>query len=144
MALILREDFLSIANRLDVELTGFHFSVMTNVKKKKYEAHLIRTQYYLGQDELNGPYNPFCRNSERSEAQKFKMKLIRRRLMGLYDLIFHSPMTKGCINWITCASHAINAKGLENDGWLELDMRNEINRAGDSGSVREHNDSTGN
>lgn len=53
-------------------------------------------------------------------------------------------MTKGCINWITCTSHAINAKGLENDGWLELDMRNEINRAGDSGSVREHNDSTGN
>lgn len=53
-------------------------------------------------------------------------------------------MTKGCINWITRTSHAINAKGLENDGWLDLDMRNEINSAGDSGSVREHNDSTGN
>lgn len=65
---------------------SFQFSVMTNVQKgpgtiKNYEAHLIWTQYYLGQDELNGPNNSFCRNSERSEAQKFKMKLIRRRLM---------------------------------------------------------------
>lgn len=73
-----------------------------------------------------------------------RLKNSKSNWLDVDDLIFHSPMTKGCINWITRTSHAINAKGLENDGWLELDMRNEINRAGDSGSVREHNDSTGN